>query len=92
MVQKWLSVHLKTMKIRDIEELIKNMVQPIENIRERNFPFSENKAHVNFDVSENIENIRELKNQFSEYFIPDEYKIEGQTRSYKEYLNEIEYV
>ena len=55
------------MKIRDIEELIKNMVQPIENIRE-----------VNFD--------------FSEYFIPDEYKIEGQTRSYKQYLNEIEYM
>ena len=53
--------------IRDIEELIKNMVQPIENIGK-------------------------LKNQLSEYFIPDEYKIEGQTRSYKEYLNEIEYV
>ena len=55
------------MKIRDIEELIKNMVQPIENIGK-------------------------LKNRVSEYFIPDEYKIEGQTRSYKEYLNEIEYV
>ena len=66
-VQKWLSVHWKTMKIRDIEELIKNIVQPIENIGK-------------------------LKNQLSEYFIPDEYKIEGQTRSYKEYLNEIEYV
>lgn len=65
-VQKWLSVHWKTMKIRDIEELIKNMVQHIENIRERNFPFSENKAHVNFDVSENIENIRNPKNRVSE--------------------------
>ena len=54
------------MKIRDIEELIKNMVQHIENIRERNFPFSENKAHVNFDVSENIENIRNPKNRVSE--------------------------
>ena len=49
------------MKIRDIEELIKNMVQPIENIGK-------------------------LKNQLSEYFIPDEYKIEGQTRTYKQYL------
>ena len=47
--------------IRDIEELIKNMVQPIENIREP-------------------------KIGFSEYFIPDEYKIEGQTRTYKQYL------
>ena len=37
-------------------------------------------------ASQPIENIRELKNQFSEYFIPDEYKIEGQTRSYKQYL------
>ena len=57
------------------------------------------KAHVNFDVSENInqlnfglvknyyfiadingvqlvENIGKLKNQLSERFIPDEYKIE----------------
>ena len=47
--------------VQAIEELIKTMVQPIENIRE-------------------------LKNQFSEYFIPDEYKIEGQTRAYKQYL------
>ena len=72
--------------IRDIEELIKTMVQPIENIREPKIGFSENKAQSNFGVSENIENIRELKNQFSEYFIPDEYKIEGQTRTYKQYL------
>ena len=47
--------------IQAIEELIKNMPQPIENIGK-------------------------LKNQLSEYFIPDEYKIEGQPRSYKQYL------
>ena len=46
--------------VQAIEELIKTMPQPIENIRN-------------------------LKNQFSEYFIPDEYMIEGQTRSYKQY-------
>ena len=58
------------MKIRDIEELIKTMEQPIENIRERNFPFSENKAHVNFDVSENINqpNFGLVK---KDYFIAD---------------------
>ena len=28
--------------------------QPIEKIREVNFDFSENKAHVNFNVNENI--------------------------------------
>ena len=72
--------------IRDIEELIKNMVQPIENIGKPNFGLSENKAQLKFELSENIENIRELKNQFSEYFIPDEYKIEGQARTYKQYL------
>ena len=46
-----------------IEATIKDIVasQPIENIRERNF-------------------------QFSEYFIPDEYKVDGQTRTYKQYL------
>ena len=39
------------MKIRDIEELIKNMVQPIENIGKlKNQPIK-NEAHVNFDVS-----------------------------------------
>ena len=37
-----------------------NMVQPIENIRELKNQFSENKAHVNFNVSENIGG---LKNQ-----------------------------
>ena len=58
------------MKIRDIEELIKNMVQPIENIRERNFPFSENKAHVNFDVSENINGLKN-KSVKNDYFIAD---------------------
>lgn len=54
------------------------------------------KAQPNFGVSENmvqpIENIRNPKNRVSEYFIPDEYMIEGQTRSYKQYLNEIEYM
>ena len=50
-VQKWLSVHWKTMKIRDIEELIKTMEQPIENIGKlKNQPIK-NEAHVNFDVS-----------------------------------------
>ena len=71
---------------RDIEELIKNMVQPIENIRKTKIGFSENKVQPNFGVSENIENIREVNFDFSEYFIPDEYKIEGQTRTYKQYL------
>ena len=47
--------------VEAIEELIKTMPQPIENIRNP-------------------------KNRVSEYFIPDEYKIEGQTRSYKQYL------
>ena len=41
-VQKWLSVHWKTMKIRDIEELIKNMVQPIEIINQPNFGLVKN--------------------------------------------------
>ena len=54
------------------------------------------KAQPNFGVSENmvqlIENIRELKNQFSKYFIQSDYSVEGQTRSYKEYINEIEYM
>ena len=51
----------------DVLEAIENTInditsaQPIENIRERNFPFSD-------------------------YFIPDEYEVEGQTRSYKQYL------
>ena len=72
--------------IRDIEELIKNMVQPIENIGKLNFELSENKAQPNFGLNENIENIREVNFDFSEYFIPDEYKIEGQTRTYKQYL------
>ena len=64
-----------------IEATIKDIVasQHIENIRERNFPFSENKAQP-------IENIRKLKNQVSEYFIQSDYSVEGQTRSYKEYL------
>ena len=44
-----------------IEELIKNMTQPIENIRNP-------------------------KNGVSDYFIPDEYSVEGQTRTYKQYL------
>lgn len=44
-----------------IEELIKNMAQPIENIRNP-------------------------KNGVSDYFIPDEYEVEGQTRTYKQYL------
>ena len=39
-----------------------------------------------------IENIRNPKNRVSEYFIPDGYKIEGQTRSYDQFLNEIEYM
>ena len=67
--------------VQAIEATRKDIVasQPIENIRERNFPFSENKAQP-------IENIRELKNQFSEYFIQSDYSVEGQTRSYKEYL------
>ena len=47
--------------VEAIEELIKTMPQPIENIRNP-------------------------KNRVSEYFIPDEYKIEGQTRTYKQYL------
>ncbi len=72
--------------IRDIEELIKNMVQPIENIGKPNFGLSENKAQSNFGLSENIENIGKLNFDFSEYFIPDEYKIEGQARTYKQYL------
>ena len=54
------------------------------------------KAQPNFGVSENmvqpIENIRNPKNRVSEYLIPDEYKIEGKTHSYKQYLNKIEYV
>ena len=36
--------------------------QPIEKIREVNFDFSENKAHVNFNVNENING---LKNQLA---------------------------
>ena len=72
--------------IRDIEELIKTMVQPIENIGKPNFGLSENKAQLKFELSENIENIREVNFNFSEYFIPDEYKIEGQARTYKQYL------
>ena len=47
--------------VEAIEELIKTMPQPIENIRNP-------------------------KNRVSEYFIPDEYMIEGQTRTYKQYL------
>ena len=43
------------------------------------------KAQPNFGLSENmvqpIENIRNPKNRVSEYFIPDGYKIEGQTSS-----------
>ena len=54
------------MKIRDIEELIKNMVQPIENIGKPNFGLSENKAQLKFELSENIENIREVNFDFSE--------------------------
>ena len=44
-----------------IEATIKDIVasQPIENVRERNFPFSENKAQP-------IENIRNPKNRVSE--------------------------
>lgn len=37
-------------------------------------------------ASQTIENIRERNFPFSEYFIMDEYKVEGQTRSYKQYL------
>ena len=33
-----------------------------------------------------IENIGEVNFDFSSYFIPDEYAVEGQTRTYKEYL------
>ena len=40
--------------IRDIEELIKTMVQPIENIGKLNFEFSENKAQPNFGLNESI--------------------------------------
>ena len=47
--------------VEAIEELIKTIPQPIENIRNP-------------------------KNRVSEYFIPDEYKIEGQARTYKQYL------
>ena len=65
--------------IQSIEELIRTMTQPIENIRELKNQFSENKAQP-------IENIREVNFDFSKYFIPDEYKIEGQTRTYKQYL------
>ena len=50
------------------------------------------KAQLKFELSENIENIREVNFGFSEYFIPDEYKIKGQTLSYKQNLNEIEYL
>ena len=45
---------LKTLfngKFRSMAFLLK---QPIEKIREVNFDFSENKAHPNFKVSENI--------------------------------------
>ena len=34
--------------------MVSLLKQPIEKIREVNFDFSENKAHVNFDVNENI--------------------------------------
>ena len=37
-------------------------------------------------MPQHIENIRKLKNQVSEYFIQSDYSVEGQTRSYKEYL------
>ena len=37
-------------------------------------------------ASQTIENIRERNFPFSEYFIMDEYKVDGQTRSYKQYL------
>ena len=43
-------------------------------------------------ASQPIENIREVNFDFSKYFIQSDYSVEGQTRVYKEYLNEIEYM
>ena len=64
-----------------------------ENINQPKFGFVKNNYFIaDINRAQLVENIRELKNQFSEYFIPDEYKIEGQTRSYKQYLNENEYM
>lgn len=37
-------------------------------------------------ASQPIENIREVNFDFSKYFIQSDYSVEGQTRSYKEYL------
>ena len=50
MGRKSLKIKLKVI-FRSVISLLK---QPIEKIREVNFDFSENKAHVNFNVNENI--------------------------------------
>lgn len=74
--------------IRDIEELIKNMVQPIENINQPKFGLVKNDITSvqftgrNFPPSENI---RERNFPFSEYFISDSYiDAKGETR--KQYI------
>ena len=38
--------------------MVSLLKQPIEKIREVNFDFSENRAHVNFNVSENINQLK----------------------------------
>ena len=45
---------LKTLFNGIFRSVISLLKQPIEKIREVNFDFSENRAHVNFNVSENI--------------------------------------
>ena len=69
------------------------MVQPIENINGlKNQPVKNDYFISDVNWVQPIENIRNPKNRVSEYFIPDEYKIEGQTRTYKKHLNGIEYM
>ena len=64
-----------------------------ENINQPKFGLVKNDYFIS-DVNgvQPIENIRNPKNRVSERFIPDEYMIEGQTRSYKKHLNGIEYM
>ena len=65
------------MKIRDIEEPVKNMVQPIENKAQPKFGLSENINGLKNQLVKNgaqaIENIIQRKIPFSDFYIEATY-------------------